>query len=221
MGRALINSMILRQLQGLLTRLYDVPNRYAVDDFLITDRQDMTHDATHATDEQVLVERTGDSLHVGVYIAAEVLKRLGRNNPLDALDEENLGDFCTALEGVSHFHYLTWQASRDRPVSLLELELQAEVDKYVAAIYLLTLQRAGKFPATLHERLFHRVHYLEGLDAESLTRYQAANRYAARFCRRLDERFLRSRRVRAEAWLAELRLFYRLSHAQKLYCVTV
>ena len=69
-----------------------------------------------------------------------------RRDPLEALDEGNLADYCTALEGVSHFHYLVWSLARGRNVSLLELELQAEVDKYASAVALLTRQRAGRFP---------------------------------------------------------------------------
>ena len=37
-----------------------------------------------------------------------------------------------------------------------------------------------------------------------------------RFCRRLEERFLRARRTRPEALLAELRRFYRLGSQSKL-----
>jgi hypothetical protein len=145
-----------------------------------------------------------------------VLKRLARNNPLDRLSDENIADFCTAIEGVSHFHYLTWRAANAVSVSLLELELQAEVDKYAAAVLLLTRQYEGRFPRSLHERLFHSVRYHVGLDAESLSRYRQANKTAARFCRQLDERFLHRRRVQPERWLGELRNFYRLHHAQKL-----
>lgn len=213
--------MVLQQLQGLLARLYDVPSSYAVADFLITDRKQL--DALgwegaerDATDEQVLVSESNGRLRLSVYVADDVLSRLAANNPVEALGENNLSDFCTAIEGVSHFHYLTWRATHAEPVSLLELELQAEVDKYAAAMCLFTEQYNGRYPSTLHERLFHRVCYFAGLSAECLARYREANRFAARFCRQLDERFLRPRRVHAEGWLRELRTFYRLRHAQKL-----
>jgi hypothetical protein len=217
--------MVLQQLQALLARLYDVPSDYAVDDFLISDyaRLNSLGAGSHsdssdrrATDEQVLVSEAADGLRVSVYVADEVLNRLAQDNPMDLLSDANLGDYCTALEGVSHFHYLTWRALHEESVSLLELELQAEVDKYAAAIWLFTAQRNGQFPRTLHERLFHCVSYRAGLDTESSVRYREANRCAARFCRQLDERFLRRRRAQPEAWLQELRKFYRLGHAQKL-----
>ena len=68
----------------------------------------------------------------------------------------NLADYWTALEGVSHFMYLAWNAGHDRAVSLLELELQAEIDKYVASWWLLREQDPARFPAELHRLLFER-----------------------------------------------------------------
>jgi hypothetical protein len=208
--------MVLQQLQAMLAHLYAVPNDCAVTDFLITDRARVGLSAGHATDEQVLVSEAEGGLQISLYVAEEVLHRLANDNPIDTLSDSNIADYCTALEGVSHFHYLTWRAAHEDSVSLLELELQAEVDKYAAALCLFTSQRNGSFPRTLHERLFHRVRYHVDLDAESATRYRDANRYAARFCRQLDERYLTCRRTQPEAWLQELRKFYRLSHAQKL-----
>jgi hypothetical protein len=208
--------MVLQEMQSLLARLYDVPNEYDVHDFLITDRQRLPSSPQTQVDEQVLLAETDEGMRVGVYIDDAVIARLRDNNPLASLTDSNLADYCTALEGVSHFHYLTWRASRELPVSLLELELQAEVDKYVAAVWLLTSQRDGELPATLHERLFHHVSYARGLDDESQRRYRTANRHAARFCRRLEERFLRARQARPEAWLGEMRTLYRCGHAEKL-----
>jgi hypothetical protein len=206
--------VVLQQLQGVLARLYAVPSDYAVNDFVVTDHAQLGLLEQPTTDEQVLVSEA-NGLQLSVYIDAQVLDRLAANSPLDALTDSNLSDYCTALEGVSHFHYLTWRADHADAVSLLELELQADVDKYAAAVWLLTAQ-CGRVPVTLHERLFHHVQYHAALDTESVARYREANRCAARFCRELEERFLRCRRTQPDAWLQEMRKFYRLSHAQKL-----
>jgi hypothetical protein len=120
------------------------------------------------------------------------------------------------LEGVSHFHYLMWSVDRGRKVSLLELELQAEVDKYATALALMTRQRNGRFPYALHPRLFHHVEFASTLNSESRQRYEEANRHAARYCRTLDERFLRTRHSRPERWLSEIRKFFRASREEKL-----
>ena len=212
--------MILRRMQALLARLYDAHVEQEPDEFLISDRKELARiigdQATDCSDEQVFIAESGDGVRVGLFIDAQVLERLATHDPLEHLNEQNLQDFCTALEGVSHFHYLLWSLSRGRDVSLLELELQGEVDKYASALTLLTRQRDGEYPRSLHARLFDRVSYLPQLEPQARQRYEAANRHAARYCRELDTKFLRPRTCRPEAWLAELRRFFRCGHQQKL-----
>jgi hypothetical protein len=168
------------------------------------------------SDEQVFVVQEDGGVRIGLFIDQRVLDRLAQHDPLDSLDERNLHDFCTALEGVSHFHYLIWSFVRGRPVSLLELELQAEVDKYAAALALLTQQRSGAYPGALHARMFSAVSFLPQLDDISRRRYEEANRHAARYCRSLDQRYLHPRRLQPEKWLAELRRFFRCGHQEKI-----
>ena len=205
-----MSTTLLNHLQGLIAAINDVPVTHNITDFLIAEPQ------LPATDEQVLIAPTEQGADVGVFIAANVLERLQRANPLERLADANLADYCTALEGVSHFQYLVWCMEHARPVSLLELELQAEVDKYATATWLLLQQTAGNFPHGLHGRMFSQIKFAAGLDAASLQRYTEANRYAARYCQHIDERFLRCRRRRMVDWMAELRGFYRCSHHAKL-----
>jgi hypothetical protein len=211
---------LLRRMQALLAQLYDAPVREDVQDFVLSDRQRLSEvvgeQADEARDEQVFVVEDAQGVRLGLFIDRDVLARLAQRDPLQALDEDNLPDYCTALEGVSHFHYLVWSVARGRNVSLLELELQAEVDKYATAVALLTRQQRGRFPGTLHARMFHAVSFLPQLDEISRRRYQEANRHAARFCRSLEEKFLHPRRQRPELWLAELRRFFRRGHQEKI-----
>lgn len=212
--------MILRRMQGLLAKLYDAHIEHDPQEFLVSDRRQLERilgpDARDVTDEHVFIVQDGPEVRVGLFIDQDVLARLARQDPMDALDEQNLQDFCTALEGVSHFHYLLWSLNRGREVSLLELELQAEVDKYASALTLLTRQRAGEFPRRLHATMFDRVKFAPHLTVPIRQRYEEANRHAARYCRELDERFLHPRRSRPEAWVSELRRFFRFPHQQKL-----
>jgi hypothetical protein len=216
--------VILHRMQSLLARLYDAHVAEDLQEFLISDRAQLDTllgpDAAAASDEHVFIVEGTDGVRVGLFIDADVLSRLADQNPLDALDEENLQDFCTALEGVSHFHYLLWSLNRGREVSLLELELQAEVDKYASALLLLTQQRDGEFPRALHAMMFDRVRFVPQLEQTVRQRYEEANRHAARYCRELDEKFLRRRQSRPEAWVSELRRFFRCGHQQKLLAAT-
>ena len=212
--------MLLRELQSMLARLYDAPAEHDVHDYLITDAARAAAlqgtAGGPATDEQLLVAEDEEGLGLSLYLDRAVLERLLARCPLRELSEDNLADYCTALEGVSHFHYLVWNAAHARSVSLLDLELQAEVDKYASALRLLLAQRGGKFPGDLFERLFDRASFLPTLTPEQRARYEEAHRYAARFCRRLEERFLRRRQARPEAMVAQLRAFYRLGRHAKL-----
>lgn len=208
------------QLQTLLAELYDAPSEHDVHDFLITSPAVaaalQSASTAPQTDEQLLIAETDDGVELGLYVDAAVLERLQQRCPLAALDESNLADFCTVLEGVSHFHYVTWSARHDRRVSLLELEVQAEVDKYASALSLLLAQREGRFPADLFRRLFAACTLLPHLSEAERQRYTEAHHCAARFCERLESRFLRRRQARPAALLAELRSFYRLGTHAKL-----
>ncbi len=212
--------MVLRGLQRLLGRLYDVEFAYDVYDFLVTDRRSLAAGAPvndeRTLDEVLLLAETGEGAGVALYIEPEVLARLERADPLGLLDERNLADYCTALEGLSHFLYSTWRLDRDAPVSLLELETQAEVDKYAATVFLLGTQCGGDYPRQVHPRLFERVRFDARLSPAQLERYQTAHRCAARYCRRLERRFVSSAGTRVEAMVRELRSFYRLGSAAKL-----
>ena len=212
--------MVLRNLQSLLGRLYDVSVDYDVYDFLVTDRRALAgvnpHNDRRAPEEELLLAETPEGAGVALYIDPCVLRRLEQADPLGALTEANLADYCTALEGVSHFVYSTWRLDCDAPVSLLELETQAEVDKYAATVFLVADQQGGSFPAQVHARLFDRVHFDARLEPEQYDRYRAAHRCAANYCRRLESRFVNRGEAQVEALVRELRKFYRLGSAAKM-----
>jgi hypothetical protein len=212
--------MVLRGLQSLLGRLYDVDLEYDVYDFLVTDRGALGAAAPgndeRALDEALWLAETPDGAGVALYMDPSVLRRLEGDDPVGALTESNLADYCTALEGVSHFVYSTWRLERDLPVSLLELETQAEVDKYAVTVFLLADQHGGGYPAQVHARLFDRVRFDGRLLPEQYARYRTAHRCAAQYCRRLERRFVNRGVARIEAMVRELRTFYRLGSTAKL-----
>jgi hypothetical protein len=110
--------------------------------------------------------------------------------PREAMDPEapvSLDLYCQVAEGVSHFLYLVERARRRLPATQLELELQAEVDKY-----LMVLQALADSPAAnindLRDRLFGRVRFLHAAGSEQGDRYRMANQLAARFVGTLTSR---------------------------------
>jgi hypothetical protein len=207
----------LAELQNALADIYDLPATPDVRDFLLTDRACLAGIASaRSTDEQLLLAEEGDTLSMALYLDPEVLRRLADCDPRAALTHENLADYLTAAEGVSHFVYVAWNTGFDKPVSLLELELQAEVDKYVLCAWLLSAQNAGRFPSELHRALFDRARVDPVAAAGRETLYRTASRYAARFCGRMASILERKRRGTLRDALTELRRFYRWGNARKL-----
>ena len=160
--------------------------------------------------------QTEDGAEVCLFIDDPVLRRLEAQDPMTALTERNLPDYCTALEGVSHFLYAMWRLRQDSPMSLLELETQAEVDKFAVTTFLLADQDGGRYPSYAFARLFDASCFDSRLNPEQLDRYTAAHRSAARYCRSLERRFVKRGQARVEAMLRELRKFYRLGSSAKL-----
>jgi len=210
--------MRLYTLQRLLEHIYGIRLAYRVDDFLITDPDLATRlegrKQPGEAREKLLVREEAGELQLALYLDREVMQRLMRNNPFRSLQEDNLEDFLLALEGVSHFLYLGWKAEFEQGVSLLELELQAEVDKFVTTLALAARQKREWVPYHVHQRLFEHCHFDPSLEQEQLSRYRSANHFAGRYCWRLEDRYLRRRRI--SALMLELRHFYRLTQQQKI-----
>lgn len=171
--------------------------------------------ATHASEELLLVGRRGADLEVALYIAPPVLARLRRDDPLIALHHRNLAAFCTAIEGVSHLCCLLWKFQQGMPVTQLELEIQAEIDKYLFCAWLQAEQDTPRLP--LHDRLFVRYMLPRGMPAAAASRYHLASAIAHRFCRWLHAHYVAPHRFVAMHRM--LKEFYRLSHWQKMCCI--
>jgi hypothetical protein len=205
--------MLLGKLETMLHELYALEVGYAVSDFLITDEAVARSLDTGGrnVDEKLLIAEADGEADVALYLDRELLERLDRHDPLTRLDADNLADFWAALEGVSHFTYYAWNATRDKDVSLFELELQAEVDKFVTTARLLR-EQTGRDPAGLHGWLFDSPTLANDLDENERERYRRANRYAAKYCRRLRPGLTSDE----AACQRDLRHFYRLSQTPKL-----
>ena len=207
---------MLAKLQKQLTDIYQVDSGLDVRDYLITDprlaRLLGQQSLMPNTEESVLLAQDSDGLALSVYLNQELLDRLDEANPMANLQLEQLNDFWIALEGVSHFNYLVWSASKDRSVTLLELELQAEVDKYVMSLLLVSKQGDNELARQFHALQFEVSRIKPDLDQEQYERYTAASDYAGRFCHHLGERLIDGN----ERALSELRQFYRLTQTDKI-----
>lgn len=214
-------SVILRTQRGL-EELYRVETRLDVTDFLVDEAGQAEAHPARTPREQLLIRQDGaDALGLGLFLDQAVVKNLERNDPAEHLGAHNFSDFCLLVEGVSHFVYFAVRASADRPVSGLELELQAEVDKFACCILLsanrlLPSVRAARDAPTSTEwvrDLFDQVRFADDLDGEERDRYRTANSDARRYAAALSRQFIDTGRI--DDMLPELRRFYRMPLAQK------
>lgn len=168
--------------------------------------------------EELLVLEEEDGVALGLYLSPRVAAAAEGANPHDPRPRLTaraaLGDVACAAEGVSHFVYLATRAAAGGSVSLLELEVQAEVDKF--ALLLLHLWRRGlrRMSPALRRRLFDRVRYHGWLGQEERARYEEANRLGGGYARWLEGRFVEDADV--EGLLRELRRTYRRAGRDKL-----
>jgi hypothetical protein len=206
-GRQRARSLLAR-LQLGLEALYRVETKLAIDAFVIDDDARDRMNPSRAPREQLLLREDDGELAMALFVDTAALANLERNDPVACLHDGNFNDFCLAVEGVSHFIYMALRAAASRPVSQLELELQAEVDKFACCVLL-----AGT-AASLRRRLYGDVRYADDLNADEQERYRTANREAGRYAAALERRFV----VRDEtgALLTELRRFYRMDLPEKL-----
>ena len=202
----------LSRVQRGIEALYRVETGVEVSDFVVGTAYRAELVRERKPREQLLVMEHAGEMNLALYIEEGVLANLHAHDPGHHLGDHNLGDFLLAVEGVSHFIYAVCCAKADRPVTQIELELQAEVDKYITC--LLVTEPGVAMSSALRRRLYGDAEYEPDLDHEEQGRYRAANDNAQRYTGWLEETFVA--RGRIPEMLGELRRFYRQGLAAKL-----
>jgi len=199
--------MVLNAFQGVIQHVYEIDVGHQVADFTTSDTAfARRYGSPHQPMEQLIFREDGDDVDVSLYLDRRVLEALGDSAGGDA----SMNMVCLAVEGVSHFVHFCWRSRYKVEVSLLELEIQAEVDKYVLLTDL--YGRQG-----MHRQLFEDYLYQDGMSRQLRERYRSANRFAAKYCRRLEREYIRPGRT--GEMLNELRRFCRKSQRQKIRAI--
>ena len=200
-GVGLVREIALAsRIQRGLESLYRLDRAADVDAFV-------TH-ADEGQREALLVREDEDGLELQLRIP-----RLANASVDVDVDGAGLDPLCQIIEGVSHFVMLTQRASANEPVSQLELELQAEIDKYVVLGSSLP-GLSEQTSESLRDRLYERVTFEHAVGSERGDRYRLANRMAARYTRSLERRYLRH--ARFVEMQGELRKFFHATREDKL-----
>jgi hypothetical protein len=190
---------LLELVRGLLVRTYRIESGLAeLAPFVIGDsgyrllyaaRPECRSVDTRSGGARTLVRETGDAVHARIYFPDSLIRRLEEHPPQRGLSDANVAEFATFVEEVDHLLLIAERARRDRPVSLFELELHANVSIELLLARFLAggggrIDPAGR--AWLRLRLFGE----EPGRAESpplRARYRDAARYAVRLLDALPE----------------------------------
>lgn len=209
--------MILEAIAQELAALYHLEDCPPITPFLVGHQKFTAYCHIHPhldtrCRETLLIEADREGLQVGLYVAPSILHTIEAVDPRTTLHRGNIDAACAAIEGVSHLLCFLWKTTRDIPCSLLELELQAEIDKYLLCAA--WLRRQGESATLLLARLFQDYRLLGDLTPEAAWRYRRASYLAEQFCAVLEHEYQRRHRLGDLRSVA--RQFYRLSHWQKL-----
>jgi len=202
-------SDLVTRLQQTLEYFYRVEGPVSATDFCI--RKDQI-DALfgrpaepHPREALYLSAGRDATTDIGLFIDPAEMRKAERF--VRAPQGDKLDAFCVALEGVSHFLYLTYcQVALERPVSQIELELQAEIDKY------LLLRVIFGFKDSV-SRLFQGFSWHESVKEEAQERYRVAHQQAKRYARWMEQRV---RKGDIRYVLDDARRFYRKPLSCKL-----
>ncbi len=188
---------VARTVQTALERLYRIDENPPVDSFVMEADEDER--------EALFLRQTGDSLEICVRLPS-----------LPENDDGSLDRMCQIIEGVSHFVMVTERARAERETTHLELEMQAEVDKYV--VLATALARRGTFDRTtsnrLRAQLYEGASFVHERETETGDRYRLASQAAARFVRRIERGYAVSRNI--DDMRSHLRRFFAASQEGKL-----
>ncbi len=206
---------VLKKVQRGLESLYRLEPEAPVGQFLIDEEAREAAGVARSPREQLLISQDEEGLAIGVFFDSSVLQAVSGQGAHQLLQDGLFGDFLMVVEGVSHFVYLAFRAGKEQRLSALELELQAEVDKYVTC--LLSGDQSFSRSSRLRQRLFCQIQYDDDLDSDEQDRYRVANNNARRYSHSLERRFVKPRRI--GEMLIELRRFYRMNLQSKLHFI--
>ena len=162
---------------------------------------------------KVLIRDAGETLKVSIYYPDELIRELESNDPRLSLHDGNV-DLCASfVEELDHFLFIAQNYKQNRPFSLLELELQANVTKYLVLKYFIALQNKSiKLSKFDKEYIRYHLFYKRKYDIEDTSerkRYEDAVKFGMMYTKHIDL-------LPQEDRLRDLRQFSRMTCPSKI-----
>ena len=204
-----------------------IENTYAIDsgieditDFLMAEdvyrelEDDVVTRVPYDDSARVYVTIDGEDALLGMYLSEELRDAIEEHDPLrTGITEKTLPVISVLTEEIDHLLMLGYSLTHEKPTSLLELELQANVSKCLLVRNMVARQQ-GTYPRIDKEARKEVDEYILHTDfaePENLIqlRYQDAARFAKGFMSYFDE-------LPRQQKPGELAAFYRLTPPQKI-----
>ena len=139
---------LIRKIEGNLCQFYAISQEVSAWDFLLEQNKaedqvlKVIDDQGLDRDRAATLFNVSDdgSLDINIYLSDMLAKKIRLDQPLIKLHSQNLDAFCALSEEISHFHFIIDHYRRSAPFSLLELEWQGEIDRFLSAALLLKEQ---------------------------------------------------------------------------------
>lgn len=186
---------LLQGVQGLLERTYDMRTGLDAARFVIGDLGYRTfyvevRSGGPELGARTLVRETDDGVRAAIYYPDHLIARLEAHPPNRGLGEANVDAFAALVEELDHLLCIAEAAARGRSVSLLDLELHADVSKALVLARFLAGDPPRPLDAArrtwLRYHLFHKGEWA-GANLGERARYREAARLALRFLDGLEK----------------------------------
>jgi len=193
---------MIHLLQKKIEEIYRLNRCPEVNQYLLSPKEFKKFSKT-SDNPQVIYVDEGNDATLGVYFGKRIFKRIKNKVKIFTLQ-----DFCVMTEEISHFIYLVWSKSNGKKITLLDLEIQAEVDKYLLATSFFSSKN------DVFSNIFGRFMLRKNLGKEEQSRYIEATRLGKKLAATW-----RKRKISNKEKMGWLRHFYRQNPANRIWMI--
>ncbi len=190
---------MIHLLQKKLEEIYRLETCPAADQYVLSPKQ-FKRFAKSSDNPQVIYVDEGSDASMGIYLGKRIFKKIQNKVKIFSFQ-----DFCVMAEEISHFIYLIWSKSNEKKITLLDLEIQAEVDKFLLASNFFQSQE------TVFQKMFQTFMFRKNLLKDEENRYIEATRLGKKLAINL-----RSKKIPLSEKIHWLRFFYRQNPSSRI-----
>ncbi|MBN8554273.1 MAG: hypothetical protein J0L93_02415 [Deltaproteobacteria bacterium] len=169
------NLDFVTQIQSGLETLNGISNPHAAEDFIIASEKR----------NALLISEIDREADVAICLQKEILQKFSETKLPTDFNLEVFPELSIVIEELSHFNTYCIKATQDESVSALELEVQAEVDKFGLALGWLEQRNEFELREKVYDLLFKEVQIGSWVKDSELARYAEAHLIAKNFCKQI------------------------------------